>query len=274
MRTVKIALIVFVLLLLLFRVKESIPTLETTVSKALEDTKGTYSVYIKNLKTEEKYVLNGDRVFDAGSLYKIWLMGAVFEKIKNNELEEDEILEQKIDILNQKFEITSEDAELTTGVINMTVKSALERMITISHNYAALLLTENVGISKLKVFLEQNGFNKSAVGVPPKTTVTDTGLFFEKIYKGELVDQEASKKMIEILKKQKLNEGLPKYLSSDAQVAHKTGDIGWSKHDGGIVFAQNGDYIIVVMSESSSPMGAQERIANLSKAVYGYFKMQ
>lgn len=273
MRVVKITLIILFIIIVsvLFLKYKNLPTLQTTVSNALVGTKGTYSVYIKNLKTEEKYVVNGDRVFDAGSLYKIWLMGAIFEKIKNNELKEDEILEQKIDVLNQKFEIVSEDAEITTGAISITVKSALERMITISHNYAALLLTENVGISKLKAFLEQNQFDKSDIGVPPKTTVTDTGLFFEKIYKGELVDQEASKKMIEILKKQKLNEGLPKYLPKELKIAHKTGDIGWFKHDAGIVFTKKGDYIIVVMSESSSPVGAQERIANLSKAVYDYF---
>lgn len=274
MRIVKIVLAVFVLLLLLFRAKESMPTLETTVSNGLEGTKGTYSVYIKNLKTEEKYVVNGDRVFDAGSLYKIWLMGAVFEKIKNNELKEDEILEQKTDVLNQKFEIAPGDAELTGGKISFTVISALEQMITISHNYAALLLTENVGVSKLKVFLEQNGFNKSDVAVSPKTTATDTGLFFEKIYKGELVSKEYSQKMIEILKQQKLNEGLPKYLPKELKIAHKTGDIGWFKHDAGIVFTKKGDYIIVAMSESSSPVGAQERIANLSKAVYDYFTIQ
>lgn len=272
MRIVKIAFIgLMFLAVFLAESSKNAPSLKTVVDDSLKDTKGTYGIYIKNLKTEEKYILNGDRVFEAGSLYKIWVMGEVFEKIKKGDLIEDEVLSQKIDVLNQKFEIAPEDAELTTGVISLTVKSALEQMITISHNYAALLLTEKIGVSNLKVFLEQNGFNKSSVGTPPKTTTTDMGLFFEKLYKGELTDQEASKKMIEILKKQKLNDGLPKNLPKEIQIAHKTGDIGWFKHDAGIVFAPNGDYIIVVMSESNSPSGAQERIANISKTVYDYF---
>lgn len=256
MRTVKIALVLFLIIAAaLFLKYKNLPTLQTTVNSALAGTKGTYGVYVKNLKTQESYILNGDRVFEAGSLYKIWLMGAVFAKIKNNELKEDEILTQRIDVLNQKFGIAPEDAELTEGTISLTVKSALEQMIGISHNYAAFLLTEKVGNA----------------GVPLKTTVGNTGLFFEKIYKGELVSKDYSRKMIEILKKQELNDGLPKYLPKEVQVAHKTGNIGWFKHDGGIVFAQNGDYIIVVMSESSSPIGAQERIASISKAVYDYF---
>ncbi len=270
MRTLKIALIVVVLLAIFFKY-EDLPTLKTTVDKELLGTKGTYAIYIRNLKTEEKYTLNGDLVFEPGSLYKLWVMGAIFEKIKRGELEENAILEQKIDILNQKFEIGSEEAELTGGTISLAVKSALEQMTTISHNYAALLLTENVGVSKLKIFLEQNGFNKSNVN-PPKTTAIDIGLFFEKLYRGELVGKEESKKMIEIMKKQKLNEGLPKYLPKNIQVAHKTGDIGWFKHDGGIVFPPKGDYIIIVMSKSNSPSGAQKRIASVSKAVYEYFE--
>lgn len=271
MRTVKIVFIALLLLVVFLRIK-NLPTLQTTIENALAGAKGTYAVYIKNLKTEEEYVLNGDRIFEAGSLYKIWLMAAVFEKIKNGKLKEDDVLTQEIEVLNRKFEISSSNTELTGGTISLTVKSALEQMITISHNYAALLLTENVGVSSLKVFLKQNGLNKSDISVPPKTTAADTGLFFEKLYKGKLVSREASLKMIEILKKQKLNDGLPKKLPSDVKVAHKTGDIGWFKHDAGIVFGEFGDYIIVVLSESNFPLGAQERIANVSKAVYGYFE--
>ncbi len=269
MRTIKIALIV-IILLVFFLQNKNIPTLKTTVTNSLAGSKGTYGVYIKNLKTEENYVLNGDRVFEPGSLYKLWVMGAVFEKIKNGDLKEDEVLTQKIDILNQKFEIASSEAELTGGTIEMTVKNALEQMISISHNYAALLLTENVGVSKIEAFLKQNGF-KSNVGSVLETTASDIGLFLEKLYKGELVSKNASLQMIEILKKQKLNDGLPKNLPADVKIAHKTGDIGWFKHDGGIVFAPRGDYIIVIMSESNSPLGAQERITNISKAVYDYF---
>lgn len=272
MRTIKIAFICLILLVVFFaKSNENNPTLKSTVVKVLEGTKGTYAIYIKNLKTEEGYVVNGDRIFEPGSLYKLWVMGTVFEKIQKGELEEDEVLTQEINVLNQEFEIAPQDAELTEGEISLTIKSALEQMITISHNYSALLLTEAVGVSSIKEFLKRNGFDGSDLGDSLKTTAKDIGLFFEKIYKGELVGEEASKEMIEILKRQKLNDGLPKHLPPEIQISHKTGDIGWFKHDGGIVFTELGDYIIVVLSESESPIGAQERIASISKAVYEYF---
>ena len=144
-------------------------------------------------------------------------------------------------------------------------------MIVISHNYAALLLTERVKNSQLEEYLQNNGFKNSQIGDPPKTTPADIALFLEKLYKGELVNLEYSQKMIDLLKKQQLNNGIPKYLPDHSRVANKTGDIGWFKHDAGIVYTDKGDYIIVIMSKSDSPAGAQERIALASKAVYDYF---
>lgn len=246
------------------------PSLEQTVTKALEGTQGTYSIAIKNLKTGESYYLEADKQYGAGSLYKLWVMATVFEKINKGELNEDEILSQDIKTLNEEFELSDDEAELTDGTITLSVTEALRQMISISHNYAALLLTEKVKVSSLKAFLSDYGFKNSVLD-PPKTTASDITLFFEKLYQGEITSNDSSQKMIGFLKDQKLNGGIPKYLPDKSKVANKTGDIGWFKHDGGIVFTDKGDYIIVILSESNAPSETQERIALISKAVYDYF---
>lgn len=250
------------------------PTLESTVQKAFEGAQGSYAIYIKNFKTGESYAKDIDLEFEAGSLYKLWIMATAFKQIQDGNLKEDEELSEDVETLNNIFNIAPDAAELTEGTITLTAKDAISQMITISHNYAALLLTEKIKLSKVASFLRENGLNKSTVGTGgdfPKSSASDTSLFFEKLYKGELVSPEYSKQMLELLKNQQLNEGLPKYLPDKSKVAHKTGDIGWFKHDGGIVFTDSGDWIIVILSESKSPAGAQERIALVSKAVYDYF---
>lgn len=275
------ALIVILLLLVFFGYNKSSPreasfqqttpnSIEEIVIEALKGTKGKYAVVIKNLKTNDSYYLNEHQEFEAGSLYKLWVMAVVYEKIKNGNLKEDEKLSADIATLNKKFNIDPDEAELKEGGVTMTTSDALNQMITISHNYAALLLTDRVGNSSLSKFLKEYGFNNSKTGQPPKTTASDTANFFEKLYKGEIIDKDYSQKMIELLKKQQLNDGLPKNLPAGVEVAHKTGEINWSKHDGGIVFSEKGDYIIVVLSESESPLGAQERIASLSRAIWDY----
>lgn len=248
--------------------------LERIVQKSLQGTEGTYAMVIKNLKTDEAYYLSAERIFEAGSLYKLWVMAEAIRQIQQGLIKEDEILSADVKVLNTIFSIDSDLAELQSGTISLTLDQALTQMITISHNYAALLLTQKLKLSSVKTFLQNNGFNESTAGTDgtsPTTTVFDIALFFEKLYKGELASQEYTQKMLDLLKKQQLNKKLSKYLPQDISVAHKTGEIGWFSHDGGIVFSEKGDYIIVVLSESESPKGAEERIANLSKAVYEYF---
>ncbi|MBI2040411.1 serine hydrolase [Candidatus Microgenomates bacterium] len=250
------------------------PTLRMAVEDSLQNSRGRFGIFIKNLQTEETYTLNENQTFDAGSLYKLWVMGTVFKKIQAGEIEGDEIIEADVGDLNRRFGISEEDAELKEGSIDYTIKEALEQMITISHNYAAFMLTLKVGNEALEDFLKEYGFNSSSFG-PPKTTASDIGKFFEKLYMGEIVDVESSKEMLEILSRQKINDRIPKYLPEGTRVAHKTGDIEFSEHDGGIVStdppAGGGDYIIVVLSQTDSAPTATEDIAKISKAVYDYF---
>lgn len=231
------------------------PNLKGTVEDSLYKTTGKYGIYIKNLKTGETYFLNEEERFDPGSLYKLKVMVLVFEKIKEGSLKEDDTLLADIKKLNEYFEIPDDAAEFSSGEIEFTIKSALEQMITISHNYAALSLTKEI-----------NG-----EGLAKPTTPKEVAQFFEKLYKGEIIDKEYSQKMIDLLKKQKINDRIPKLLPKEVEVAHKTGDIEGFEHDAGIVFTPKGDYVFVALSESDMPDAAGKRIASLSKAVYDYF---
>jgi beta-lactamase class A len=248
-------------------------SLKEAIDKALEGSQGRYGIVVKNLKTGETFSKDEDGKFEAGSLYKLWVMTTVYSQVESGVLKEDQELSRSISYLNQKFSINPELAEQTEGGITLTVSEALNQMITISHNYAALLLTEKIRLSSVARFLKQNGFAESSVGTSgdaPITTPSDIALYFEKLYKGELGTMENTQKMLELLKKQTLNHKIPKNLPQGTVVAHKTGEIGWFTHDGGIVYSQKGDYIIVVLSESESPKGAEDRIADISKAVFDY----
>ena len=253
-----------------------VSSLENVVEETLAGTKGTYGIAIKNLKEGQSYYKNEHKIFEAGSLYKLWIMAEAFKQIQDGKLTEDQVLSEDVANLNQKFSIDPDFAELKEGTVSLTVRDALRQMITISHNYAALLLTEKIKLSSVATFLKTNGLTQSTVGTngdAPTSTPSDIALFYEKLYKGELANQQYTEEMIDLLKSQQLDDGLPKYLPDKSKVAHKTGDIGWFKHDGGIVFTDKGDYIIVVMSESESPSGAEERISLVSKAIFDYFML-
>lgn len=255
------------------KVTERKETLQDVVMKELHGAQGDYAVVIENDKLDERYTMNEHIVYDSASLYKLWIMATTYQLIEDGKLKESDDLPADVGQLNKTFHIASEAAELDDGSLDFTVGSALQQMITISHNYAALALTEKIKVSTVKAFLEREGLRESSIGDQsgPTTTASDVGFFFKKLSNGELANKEHTQKMLTLLKKQQLNNKLPLYLPKDVVVAHKTGELGMMTHDAGIVYTSDGEYLIVVLSKSTYPPGAQERIAKLSKAVYMYY---
>lgn len=243
-----------------------------TIDDALAGTRGTYAVVIKDLRTGATYTLTPDRVFPTASLYKLWVMGETYHQIAEGTLTEETKMSNTVEALNKAFGIASESAELKEGEFAMTVKEALNKMITVSHNYAAYMLMMKIKTANTKTFIETHGFTGSKVGPDPESTPTDMALFLEKLYRGELGTPENTQKMLDLLALQQLNDRIPKYLPKGTKVMHKTGELGRVKHDVGIVKAPSGDYVIVLMSDSSDQLAAAERLANISKNVYEYME--
>ncbi len=242
--------------------------IEKAVTTVLAQRKGTYAVFYKDLKTGETYEKNSHTSLQSASLYKLWIMGELFRQIDAGAIKKEEVLKESVENLNNTFGIASESAELKEGDIELSVEDALEKMITVSDNYAALLLSARIRLSNVTGFLKTYGLNESSLGVPPATTAHDTGILFEKLYEGEIVGQLYSKEMLAILQRQRLNDRLPKYIPPGVLVAHKTGELDGFKHDGGIIYASNGPYVLVVLSKSEDEAYAAETIALISKVVY------
>ncbi len=242
---------------------------------------GDYSAVIKNLETGEEYYYNSEKKYDSASLYKLWVMAVAYQEIKDGKLKLDDILSAPLVNLNDTLSTitptpTPPDFSPAppTGEpekISMTVEEALRKMITVSDNYAAILLSSKVGSKKIANFIKESKFTNSNYKQPPQTSAKDISLFFDTLYKGEIVDQEYSNQMIDLLKRQTLNDRIPKYLEN-VEVAHKTGELFGSKHDGGIVYSKNGDYILVVLSETKDYKKAAEIIAKYSELIFSYFE--
>ena len=246
--------------------------LEDVVKQELENEDGVYAVAIKNLKTNESYYYNENRKFTSASLYKLWYMAEVFRQVESGKLSMDQTLSRSAEEINRIFDIDDEYAEITEGYVTYTVEKAIDKMITISDNYAAHLLGVTVGVSNVKETMSNYGLNDSRIDVsPPHTTAKDIIKYYQLLYDGKLISKSASNQMLEILKRQTWNDRLPKYLPDNVIVAHKTGELGAVKHDAGIVYGQTGDYIIVLLSETNNQTTAAEIEAKISEKVWKYF---
>lgn len=247
------------------------PGLTDAISTALSGTHGSYGIVIENLSTGESYYQNATVSYKSGSLYKLWVMGEIYQEVQDNKIRLSDTLTKDLHSLYKEFNFQPDGTEPTDGTISLAISDALYQMITISSNNAALLLTDNITVAQLQQYLQKNHLRHSIVGLtnqPPLTAPIDIATFFEKLYKKELPH---ANDMLALLKQQKLNDKLPKYLPDNIDIAHKTGELDNVTHDAGIVYGPSGDYIIVVLSQSDSPDLAKERIALVSQAVYNYF---
>ena len=247
--------------------------LDHLLEDSIKNRQGTYGIYIKNLKTGETASINADSKLETASLYKLWVAGVVYAQIKNGSINKNEKLESsKYDLYKKMdFDIKKEEEEkLKEEKLEMTVADALIKMITVSDNDSAYLLTDRVGFANINSFLNQNGFPNSKITNPPTSTPREIGSFYEKLYKGEIVNKQSSNELIVLLKSQRINDRIPKYLPNIA-VAHKTGELGTLKHDAGIVYGKD-PYVLVVLTDTKDTDHAAEFTAELSKQIFSYFE--
>lgn len=248
--------------------------LDHMLENSVQNRQGVYGIYIKNLTTGESADINVDSKFETASLYKLWVAGALYQQLKNGSIKpEDTLSSSKYDLYKKMdFEIEKEkEAELKEEKLESTVGDALTKMILVSDNDSAYLLTDRVGYHNINLFLKQHGFADSKIANPPTSTPKEIGDFFEKLYKGEIVDKQRSDELIVLLKSQRINDRIPKLLPESVAVAHKTGELGTLKHDAGIVYGKN-PYVLVVLSDTNNPVKAAEFTAELSRQVYDLFE--
>jgi beta-lactamase class A len=104
----------------------------------------------------------------------------------------------------------------------------------------------------------------------------DMNRLLEKIYRGEIVDRATSDEIIAILKEcQSGPARIPGLLPADTVVAHKTGTIGGSTNDVGLVYLpfNKGELAITVLMRGGRASAAERErvIAEIARYAFDYF---
>jgi beta-lactamase class A len=105
----------------------------------------------------------------------------------------------------------------------------------------------------------------------PRAMVELLGL----ILSNKAASPESCRAMLQILRQQQFNSRIPHHLPSVA-VAHKTGTIGYTVNDAGIIFTDRKEPIALAVftlrDDLRMPVGiSEDAIAEMARAVYDYF---
>jgi beta-lactamase class A len=250
------------------------------VSIGAQGFRGTTGIVVKDLKTRQSIRINSDRLFPSASLVKIPIMAVVFEAEREGKLKlTDEIK------LERKFKSRGGGKLWRTRSGKMfTVRDLVERMIEESDNTATNMLVDILGFGYINQKFVEFGLKSTDLrrgimdlkwrdaGIENYTTPDEMCFLLEKIYKKELVSKEASEQMLEFLKKQKVNDRLPRMLPDDVEVAHKTGTLRGTISDCGIIFTPEGDFVICVLTDDiKSNRMAKKFIGKVADWTYQFY---
>ena len=213
---------------------------------------GSWSVYVKNLKTGETVNINANKQMNSASSIKLFVLASAYDKAKSGKVAESSFKN------DAKLMIEQSSNPNTNNVIK-----AIGGFSTVN-NYV-----KKYGYSSTKLNRYFGG-EYTYSGTNNYTSAKDTGDLLEKIYNGSLVSKKYSETMLGFLKNQTKRNKIPAGVSNGV-VANKTGEIGGIQNDSAIVYTSGADYVISIMSETSSESKGIADIAKISNIVYKYY---
>ncbi|HUR19899.1 MAG TPA: serine hydrolase [Vicinamibacterales bacterium] len=218
-------------------------------------------------KPGEEILINPTLRFHAASTMKVPVMIELFRQADARRLR----LDDKVLVTNEFKSIEDGSPFVLAATVDsdgetykalgtkLSYRQLIEASITVSSNLATNILIEQLGAPKVQATVDLMGASGMQVrrGVEDqkafdagKNNTTDAmGLLtlFEAIGKGKAVSAKASAEMLEILKRQKFNDGIPAGLPAGTVMAHKTGTVTRIHHDAGIVYAAR-PYALVILT--------------------------
>lgn len=101
----------------------------------------------------------------------------------------------------------------------------------------------------------------------------DMARLLEMIVLGKAASEQSCQQMMTILNRQQFNHRLPRYLPENTGFAHKTGTIGSTTNDAGVMFIRGNAIAMVVftMDKRSGRGEVEEQMGRLARVVYDFF---
>jgi beta-lactamase class A len=263
---------------------KSSATIEERIRKSGADV----AIAFRTLDGHTAYSFHDGESFHAASTMKIPVMIELFHQARQAKLRLDDPL-----LIKNEFHSLADGSIYTLDPADdsetdlykaagetRTLRQLCEMMVTVSSNLATNLLIEKLGVDNIRATVDSlraDGMNVMrgvednkafAKGLNNTTSARGLQRLLEAIAHGEAVDQESSRQMIEILERQKFNEGIPAGLPPGTRVAHKTGEITKIHHDAAIVFAPKPFVLVLLVRGLADTKESAALMADITRLLY------
>ena len=253
----KTAWIIFVVVCALTStIAQSTPnTLDQQVKSKVGAFKGHVSLFAKNLDTGQTYALNADERVRTASTIKIAVMVEAFARVTEGRTK-----------WTEEVVLTKEKKVSGSGILNelgdglhLTFRDAVNLMMMLSDNTATNLVLdvlttdavnarmESLGFNQIKIMRRVGSGGESKAGKDPdnkrfglgSATPREMVLLLEKLERGEVINQAASKEMIELMKGEQVRYAIGRSLWN-VPMASKYGALDRLRSSIGIIYSKKG----------------------------------
>lgn len=254
-----------------------------------EEAGGTWGIALEDLDLKESWACNGEESFYAASVIKVPILLTAFTAFDQDELSlSDSVVLKKEDVVGGSGVLQY----MTPGTY-FTVYDILTLMIIQSDNTATNIIIDLVGKDKIRktmktIGLDESEFYNKLMVVPAnlegvnQVTALDMTSMLKQMATGKVVSMDACEKMIDMMKKQQLQNCLPHRLPeqdtevvgvlNDWELAHKTGSIQEVCHDIGIFYVGNRTMVVSILSRGLEDNKSPLVIADIGWEIYRYLK--
>jgi beta-lactamase class A len=257
-----------------------------------EGGEATVAVAFHDLATGKETLIRPDEPFHPASTIKVPVMMEVYRQASAGKLS----LDDRLPVRNEFTSIADgskyaldlkDDSEL--GLYKRvggeaTVRDLNRLMITESSNLATNLLVDRVTPSRATELMKRLGAAEVVVlrgvedgpafarGMNNRATARGLSVILKRLAERAVVSGEASEAMIEVLRGQKFNEGIPAGLPANVSVAHKTGSFKSVYHDAAIVEPPDRKpYVLVVLTRGIADESRAHRlVSEISRSAFAH----
>lgn len=267
---------------------QDLDTARAAVEARIALTGADVAIAFRTLDGKAEWFRQADAVFHAASTMKIPVMIELFDEARRGRLSLDDTLVVKNEfrsIVDQSAyrldpaddsETDLYDAEGQTR----TLRELCELMITASSNLATNLLIDRLGVENVRrmihelnaggmqVFRGVEDMKAYRMGLSNTTTARALYVMLDALARGRAVDPRASREMIDILKRQRFDDGIPAGVPPGTPVAHKTGSITRVHHDAAIVYAPRPFVLVILTRGIDDQAQSAALIADITRLLY------
>jgi beta-lactamase class A len=234
-------------------------------------------LFILDLSTGDYADLSGGKTFPAASVIKLPILIAFFQDLDAGKVSLTEKLVMSPNLIASGSGYMQDLAPWSSYSAQYTIG----KMIETSDNTATNMIIKRLGGARvLNQRFRSWGLRDTTIrnwlpDLRGTNTVSaqDLALILAKLAKGNLLSDSSQARAVAILKTCSTRSLLVPGIGSGAQIAHKTGDIGFAIGDAGIIFMPNGrQYIAAVMLRRpyDDPRG-RDYVQAVSRLTYSYF---